>query len=318
MKRNRTGFTLIELLTVIGIIAIMISLLIPAVNMVRLKAKEAEQTAQFNSIALALDAFRDDYGDYPESDWAPPNQLPTPDYQGAQRFTEALMGWDLLGFHPDSAWNAQGLDESLDLTDPVYRRPLDPAIDPLDKRNLNERRGPYLESETANVFRLAPQIVGGDDGLYYHLMFPGATSGAADTYVLCDVFGVKRIISPGQSGTVMAGTPILYYRANTSSNIMSLVDSRNSRYDVYDNSLYLILPHLADLDKLPAQQRDHPLGQEPALFYNSGSAPYDYKYLIIDQRVQQTITWPHKPDSYILISAGADGLFGTVDDITNF
>jgi len=30
------------------------------------------------------------------------------------------------------------------------------------------------------------------------------------------------------------------------------------------------------------------------------------------------IVWPYRPDSYILISAGADGYYGTADDITNF
>jgi hypothetical protein len=28
--------------------------------------------------------------------------------------------------------------------------------------------------------------------------------------------------------------------------------------------------------------------------------------------------WPYRPDSYLLISAGADGLYGTPDDICNF
>ena len=28
--------------------------------------------------------------------------------------------------------------------------------------------------------------------------------------------------------------------------------------------------------------------------------------------------WPHRSDSYILISAGVDGEYGTGDDITNF
>jgi hypothetical protein len=28
--------------------------------------------------------------------------------------------------------------------------------------------------------------------------------------------------------------------------------------------------------------------------------------------------WPVNADSYVLISAGADGLYGTADDITNF
>ncbi len=28
--------------------------------------------------------------------------------------------------------------------------------------------------------------------------------------------------------------------------------------------------------------------------------------------------WPHRADSYILISAGVDGFYGTSDDICNF
>jgi hypothetical protein len=41
-----------------------------------------------------------------------------------------------------------------------------------------------------------------------------------------------------------------------------------------------------------------------------------YEY-IRDPKVQGT-PWPYRPDSYILISAGADGLYGTSDDICNF
>jgi hypothetical protein len=32
----------------------------------------------------------------------------------------------------------------------------------------------------------------------------------------------------------------------------------------------------------------------------------------------QARPWPYRSDSYLLISAGADGLYGTDDDIRNF
>ena len=40
-----------------------------------------------------------------------------------------------------------------------------------------------------------------------------------------------------------------------------------------------------------------------------------YEY-IRDPKIMAT-PWPYRPDSYILISAGADGEYGTGDDITN-
>jgi hypothetical protein len=44
---------------------------------------------------------------------------------------------------------------------------------------------------------------------------------------------------------------------------------------------------------------------------------YFYQLYIRDFRVQAR-PWPHRPDSYLLISAGADGIYGTNDDIRNF
>ena len=41
-----------------------------------------------------------------------------------------------------------------------------------------------------------------------------------------------------------------------------------------------------------------------------------YNY-ITDPKVT-AVDWPYRPDSYILISAGVDGLYGTNDDICNF
>jgi hypothetical protein len=49
---------------------------------------------------------------------------------------------------------------------------------------------------------------------------------------------------------------------------------------------------------------------------NTQSAFIQY---IMDPKASTDVRpWPYRPDSYILISAGADGLYGTGDDITNF
>ena len=60
---------MMELLTVLAIIAILVGLLMPALGLVRNRAKEASQRAQFATIDMALLAFKTDFGDYPPSTW---------------------------------------------------------------------------------------------------------------------------------------------------------------------------------------------------------------------------------------------------------
>ncbi|MEK7415647.1 MAG: prepilin-type N-terminal cleavage/methylation domain-containing protein [Planctomycetota bacterium] len=64
--RRSQGFTLIELLTVIGIIAILMGLLIPAVMMARTWAKKAKAQTVVTNVAAAIDSYRSMNGCYPE------------------------------------------------------------------------------------------------------------------------------------------------------------------------------------------------------------------------------------------------------------
>ena len=293
MKRKKTGLTIVELLIVLGIIAMLVGLLIPSLSAVKKMGKETKQKAQLATIELALATFKNDEGDYPPSDWTlPPN--PGSDYCGSQKLAEALVGWDLLGFHPNSAWRADGLDSTggPGTYDPAQTRDINADGVP---DTFDERKEPYLDLATVGAFKLgdlfSPNILG---------------SLAPDTFVICDVFGTKKVTMSkgidtvtGQPITVTekAGAPILYYKANTSGKIIRGV------YRASDNDALVVAKQQYD-------NREHPLGR-PANQYE-----FFYNY-IRDPKISARV-WPYRPDSYILISAGADGLYGTSDDICNF
>ncbi len=289
VKRKKTGLTLIEMLVVLGIISLLVGLLIPALTTVKNTAKEAKQKAQFSAINLALVAFKNDYGDYPPSD-CPVTGFGS-NYCGAQKLAEALMGWDLLGFHPKSAWRADGLDINggSGTYDPLKTRDID-KNGVLD--TFQERKSPYLETETANVFRLGDIPKQPGTGL-----FVNSAPLAWNTYVLCDVFSMKKVmLSNGKY--VTAGSPVLYYKANNSRTLIREI------YDVQDNDPLVYLKQMAD------NNREQPLGRT--------ANNYEYFYNYIRDPMKEALPQPYRPDSYILISAGSDGIYGTSDDIRNF
>lgn len=64
MKRA-VGFTLIELLSVIAVIGILAALLFPGLSAARNSARRAKTRVQFTQWAVAIGAFRSEYGYYP-------------------------------------------------------------------------------------------------------------------------------------------------------------------------------------------------------------------------------------------------------------
>ena len=295
MKGRNKAFTVVELLTVITIIAILVGFLLPALTKVKTMVKETKQKAQLNTISLAIRAFKNDMGYYPESDYWNLSNL---DYSGAQMLSEALLGWDLLGFHPESDWESDGEKTNSNLLyDLVNQGTLNDQ-----KKELDKRIGPYIDRVGVEVFHLADIY---DNTLNLE---------GAKTYVISDVFHYQKITDSDIGRSKMVGAPILYYRARTQFKAIypQALDMDTSLYDYRDNMRVIQAKSTQDIvDNIKTQPH---AWLDPDNFYSTDPEIPS----IIDSQMRNIRPWPYRPDTYLLISAGADGEYGTRDDITNF
>ncbi len=88
----KKAFTLVELLVVLAIIGILMAFIIPAASGVRRQAAIVQTKARFQRWALALEAFKNEYGSYPDLGDSPVAVNSTPG-----RWVELLSARDLEG-----------------------------------------------------------------------------------------------------------------------------------------------------------------------------------------------------------------------------
>jgi len=297
---KRAAFTIVELLTVMSIIVILMSLLVPSLAMVKRYARDVRQRAQFHSIDAALELFHGQEDGYPDSGALGEDNA---DYCGAMKLCEAMVGQDLMGFHPDSHFRSDledGQDHLLYDKDPIS------AADDPDLENLAARKGPYLPSERANAYRMWHLYGRGNTG-------PAFGGDSEELFVLCDEYA--RVTNKDTGKKV--GMPVLYYRADPSGNLhdpnlsyqSSLPSGIRNFYNYEDNHELLRLGKPWD----PLSTEDHPL-------FKFQGDPEGRRFYEVTKHTSIKIRMgrPYRPDSYILISAGFDGLYGTEDDIFNF
>jgi prepilin-type N-terminal cleavage/methylation domain-containing protein len=317
MKKNKkalkktSGFTIVELLTVMSVIAILITLLVPALTLVRDFAKEIQQKAQFHSLEVGVEMFKTEFGSYPESndnldqyDGSKSHPVDATAYCGANKLAEAMVGQDLLGFHPNSDFRSDGQNLRDDGTgipgappvpyDVYHANVDDPGVfgslfAETAAENVQARKGPFLDLENANAYIM--EDVYGSSLVNFDI----------ESLVLCDEYVAKR------EGAKKTGMPILYYRARK---VYTQQDSQDTLEIADDIYYYPDNQNLLELGIPEDNTLDHPL--------SDGTTDYqDFDNMIINTQITQ-IKRPFRADSYILISAGKDGQYGTPDDLFNF
>ncbi len=285
-RHKKTAFTIVELLTVMSIIIILISLLLPSLNAIKRFSRTVLQKNQFRNIGSGLQIYESDFDEYPDSDADDADGVA---YCGAMKLCEVMAGQDGLGFHLDSRLTISGLD-SPGGTD-LYPSALSPPYSDAELENLRSRKE-YLERKDTQICSL--------DDLYDT---PTGFTYTSDVALLCDVFRSARNKDTGRR----MGMPVLYYRADASrmlhdANTPNITDNI---YNYEDNQDFL------KLGVPPSGSTAHPL------YTGVGSVAGQVFYEnTLDE--DSPIPRPHNKDSYILISAGGDGIYGTIDDVYNF
>jgi prepilin-type N-terminal cleavage/methylation domain-containing protein len=348
--QRRSGFTLVELLTVVGIIALLIGILIPALQKARTQAKKGTVQAEIKAISDGLEMFRNDFGKYPDSttqlkiSGAWQNKMdPLKDFpsltnlhyeaeplSGAHWLARAMVGPDMQGLDSQGLTLRDRTEIVLNSASPAQLVPAGStpgtgvSLDAFQTARM-ERKSPYVENANKMVRR-------DDDGLFGQGNSPDHKS--TGRLVFFDVFD----------------SPVLYYKANPRAprpfcRDGADADANNAGvYNFQDNARITGSVGPTTTNPLASDSTawafvegvpNHAIGRYAGTAGTTTSytnADLELKYSFInyihDHNVDSmntaatTATPPPRtavnPDTFILMTAGPDGRFGTDDDVANF
>lgn len=353
LHRGRTtqaarGFTLVELMVVIGIIALLIAIALPAFNSARRAAKATSTTAAVNTIGLGLEQFRADTqmgGAYPPSiNTTPSRQITISPHTGgrdtkvggANLVVWALAGADLLG--SPGFRNVDGQPDPYGgwLTD-VHANQQQGAR-PAGLHNIDRNTGQPTYSRTAAMIDLSKvKLTPSDDEKKFRIPVGGKKQ--LDSLAFLDSFDQPILYYKANAGApypfasgqaygdsaapqlAPAGPETSYRMEGTGAN---LTYAPTGVYNLFDNAMISGNGSEQGAD-LRGDQAPHPLATLGTWNRNDARTPPEagpgqrqcFAYTLWNPNVTATIQ-TQRADSYILLSAGPDGLFGTADDIGNF
>lgn len=136
---SNRAFSLLEVVIVLGIISILYALIAPLLFSTRLRAGETQCGSNLHQVYVALQLYKQDYGDYP--DFRPPDQL-TPAYVSSPTiFICPLEFRRLSDIDPSDAPSKVEVPSSY----------LWPCIPRKERDNAYERRGELLPLVYCNV-----------------------------------------------------------------------------------------------------------------------------------------------------------------------
>jgi prepilin-type N-terminal cleavage/methylation domain-containing protein len=334
VPQPRTGFTLVELLVVITVIAILIGLLVPAIGHVRTLAKNTATKGVLQSLQTGIEGYKADEkfgGRVPPSasDWKPfggsARQVVSPytdsniTISGGGLLVWALSGADFLGtpgFKPFNNFPTWGQSTG----NTFGSGPSDSDAYALDNdfEPVQPRAGLYVDIDTIDYTKNEANQGDAD----YPDFVIAAEAKARRTLGLGDYQREYPLYLDG------FGYPILYWRADQAGSKLADNDpdtlSDQSQRGIYhrrDNA-ELIGGNEALVLSTSADTSDPDYGHAlewlnitttPPNSLTPGTFPAYIRNNAIEAKYA-----PHRPDSYLLVSPGADGLYGTADDIANF